>query len=198
MASAYEALRDEFVDMCCSIIPVEKRQQRAVDAPAEFDKLCADERVVRVAMRRVEVSSSNAHPQRRLYVATVPLVMVAHDDKVPRALGDMLIEVVPQWGAVLCENLTGMGEEFIPGSETVLDCVKKGHHPHVGPTKATCFGEMEQKVWNWFSEGKLAHIALFTVNFLEVARSYGSCISYTAWPPLEGQALEDWKKRRRV
>ncbi len=184
--AVYEALREKFADRCAewSCVPSMKERRRE-EALGEFDILCGDTRVLRVG------SSGGT-----FFVATKPLVMVSAGDKIPRALGDF-INYFTSSGNILCENLTGIKPFEPPVLKPPAVLFQKcGHHPHVSGDMRPCWGDYADKKRAWVVEGKLAHLAIFTMNFLEVARGNADYASPSCWPRLEGEELARWRRQQ--
>ncbi len=177
---AFDSVRQEFALLCGSLV-YERGKERERVALEEFDALCADSRVAQIAI-------GGEHRPELVYIATNRLIMVGPDGE-PRALGEFLITLRPHEGSfykrVSTENVTGA---YKWGSYLV-------HHPHVYiEEKNPCFGEARLKMLAWFADGKLGHVALFTMNFLETARPDRNVISYDLWPLLEGEERIAWKR----
>jgi hypothetical protein len=58
-----------------------------------------------------------------------------------------------------------------------------------------CFGETgREKLAEWFADGKLAHVALYVLNFLCIARGVSDYVPVTCWNELTPEEEAEWKK----
>lgn len=171
----YEDLRDRFARLCGSGVSNKNRNRRIEEARLEFDELCADPRVQRVGIR-----------DNVIYVGTMPLVMAAEDYTL-RNIGQYISEINPIKKKV---TITSVGDvQALAGA-----C--GAQHPHVFSDGRPCFGPSDGHVKIWFGDGKYAHVALYSVAFLEVARLTNVCASPCFWPILSHKEVEVWKQQQ--
>lgn len=174
-APSYATLRKEFAQLCAFPLPPRQRELRYEEALGEFDELCADHRVQFMGIKH-----------KQIYLGTQPLVMVV-DDKTVRHAGSYVNCIDTQFRVVRIES--------------VRDVKKRGdigpQHPHVYQRGEPCFGTMAEQVKMWFADGKLAHVALYSVAFLELARGKNFCESPDNWPLLNDKEKEKWNRRQK-
>jgi hypothetical protein len=174
----YEKVRQDFVELCVSCVPEKQQSDRAKSASREFDDLCGDERVRHVAVN-----------DRTLYVGTFPLIFRS-SDQIPRGPFEFIISVLTSNKAIHCENLAGITAD-------PLNEHRKGQHPHVFSGGSPCLADGIEKIRLWFADGKLGHIALYMLSFLEMARGASDYVSPDAWPVMSDEEVEQCLKLRR-
>ena len=175
MCQKYEEVRRAFTILCVGLVGNARRVERLDNAPKEFDMLCADERVHIVNVKRAV-----------LYVGTFPLIFYAPDDE-PRGLCEFVIAIDPATRAISCMSVEGVKS----------DGNRSGPHPHVMTDGQPCLADGKQKIANWFADGKLARIAIYMMDFLELARGSNDYVSPTAWRALTGEEVRQCLQLRR-
>lgn len=169
-SDAYGRLRTEFVELCVRMAPGRFEPERRQNAPGEFDAFCGDVRIVRVA-----VSSDGF-----LFVTT-PLVM--DGDFGPLWAGAYAVKILLSDRTVQCCSL------MRKDSQT--------QHPHVSGFFQACLGSNAAAVTKFRGDGKIAHLAIFIVEFLEKYNSrYAIHWSLEDWAPLTEEEVERWKRGR--
>lgn len=173
MDEQYLALRGRFTDLCLFNLPDRLREERKREAPGEFDRLCTDPRLDCLAVQTPF-----------LWLGTKYLAMEA-----PYAqfhwVGNFAVRI-----NVATKEITCVGDH-VQKNENL-----SAWHPHVRVDTGPCFGAGVDKLTTWFGDGKYAHIGLYVLEFLCLARGDNHYMPPHLWPQLTPEEVIEWKKLR--
>ncbi len=174
MSDEYHALRARFVDLCLFGVPERLREERRREAPSEFDHFCADPRLDGVA-----VQAPNLWFGTKRLAAEAPYAQF-------HWVGSFAVHINVQTKMIAC---VGDEKRQVNGFPA--------WHPHVRvENNQACFGGGVQKLTYWFGDGKPAHIALYVLEFLCLARGTSHYADPNLWEALTNEEVVAWKKLR--
>lgn len=175
MEESYTTLRGRFVDLCCFEIPTRLLNEREKNAPDEFDHFCSDPRLDGVA-----VNAPN------MWFGTKRLAMEAPGSKF-YWVGSFAVRIDVKTKSIECVGDERRGTLSASGM----------WHPHIlANNNQACFGTGREKLTHWFGDGKYAHVALYVLEFLCLARGENHYLSPDYWQALTTEEVVEWKKLR--
>ncbi len=168
----YERLKEQFTELCTMGLPGRLLEERNANAPREFDHLCGDPRIVCVSIQAPF-----------LLYATCRLAMAAPGAKF-YDVGEFAVRIDVKSREIACEG----SERRWTSSDSAV------WHPHVRvENNAPCFGTGTQKLTEMFADGKYAHVALYVLECLCLARGSNHYAFPAQWRELTLEEVTKWK-----
>lgn len=170
-------MRTQFAQLCAVGAPQRLASLHSRRALSDWDRLCGDKDVVRVAVGKDVV-----------VVGTRRLIMFG--PKGPRWVGAFVYSINPGTKEIVAHNMSDVLHHDPSGSGAV-----EAHHPHLVNHHTPCFGDDNTvHVSKLFADGRLADLSLFFISFLKLYGADSHAANPSLWEEATKEEVVQWTK----